>query len=101
MTTHTIADTIERYLNDAGTGSRHTRRTYRTAMNRFQEYLAERTVVPDQAEAERLDVDLLLGFATWLLDDAQISRRSLHTYLAGLTGLVQFMQVGDWLPFSP
>lgn len=102
MTTiHTIGDTIERYLNDAGTGSRHTRRTYRTAMNRFQEYLAERKVAPDQAEADRLDVDLLLGFATWLLDDAQVGRRSLHTYLAGLSGLVQFMQVRGWLPFSP
>ena len=100
-TTHTIGDTIERYLNDAGTGSRHTRRTYRTAMNRFQEYLAEGKVAPDQAEADRLDVDLLLGFATWLLDDAQVGRRSLHTYLAGLTGLVQFMQVRGWLPFSP
>ncbi len=101
MTTHTIADTIERYLNDAGTGSRHTRRTYRTAMNRFQEYLTERGVDTEQADAEKLDVDLLLGFATWLLDDAQVGRRSLHTYLAGLSGLVQFMQVRGWLPFSP
>jgi site-specific recombinase XerD len=101
MTTHTIADTIERYLNDAGTGSRHTRRTYRTAMNRFQEYLADRSVDAEQAQVDRLDVDLLLGYATWLLDEAQVSRRSLHTYLAGLTGLVQFLQVRGWLPFSP
>ncbi len=96
-----ISEAIERYLDDASTGSRYTRRTYRTAMNRFAEYLAERRLPPDTSELEKLDVDRMLGFATWLLDEAGIGRRTLHTYLAGLSGLVQFLQVRGWLPFTP
>ena len=64
-----ISDTIERYLDDAATGSSFTRRTYRTAMNRFQAYLIEKRTPPDSSEVEQLDVDQMLGFATWLLDD--------------------------------
>lgn len=96
-----ISDAIERYLDDASTGSRYTRRTYRSAMNRFQEYLAERRIPAQSSELTQLDVDRLLGFATWLLDDAGIGRRTLHTYLAGLSGWVQFLQVRGWLPFTP
>lgn len=96
-----ISETIERYLDDAATGSYFTRRTYRTAMNRFQEYLIAKRTPPDSSELERLDVDRLLGFATWLLDDAVIGQRSLHTYLAGLVGWVNFLQVRGWLPFTP
>ncbi len=96
-----ISEAIQRYLEDASTGSRYTRRTYRTAMNRFQEYLAQRGIPPETSALERLDVDRVLGFATWLLDEAGIGRRTLHTYLAGLSGLIQFLQVRGWLPFSP
>jgi len=96
-----ISDTIERYLDDAATGSSFTRRTYRTAMNRFQAYLIEKRTPPDSSEVDRLDVDRMLGFATWLVDDAKIGQRSLHTYLAGLVGWVNFLQVRGWLPFTP
>ena len=96
-----IEEALDRYLNDAGTGSRYTRRTYRSAMNRFREYLSERKILPASAELTRLDVDILLGLATWLLDERRIGRRTLHTYLAGLSGFVQFLQVRGWLPFSP
>jgi len=96
-----ISETIERYLDDAATGSYFTRRTYRTAMNRFQEYLIAKRTPPDSSELERLDVDRLLGFATWLLDEAAVGQRSLHTYLAGLVGWVNFLQVRGWLPFTP
>ncbi|RME62723.1 MAG: hypothetical protein D6790_05855 [Caldilineae bacterium] len=96
-----IQDTIERYLEDASTGSSYTRRTYRTAMNRFQEYLEERRIPPETSDLDRLDVDRLLAFATWLLDEAGVGQRTLHTYLAGLVGWVNFLQVRGWLPFSP
>jgi len=96
-----ISDTIERYLDDAATGSTFTRRTYRTAMNRFQEYLIAKSIPPDTSELERLDVDRLLGFATWLLDETAIGQRTLHTYLAGLVGWVNFLQVRGWLPCTP
>lgn len=96
-----ISDAIERYLDDAATGSSFTRRTYRTAMNRFQEYLIARRTPADVSDVDRLDVDRLLAFATWLLDDAAIGQRTLHTYLAGLVGWVNFLQVRGWLPFTP
>lgn len=96
-----IIDAIERYLDDAGTGSSYTRRTYRTAMNRFQEYLTKKRIPSETSELDRLDVDRLLAFATWLLDEAGISQRTLHTYLAGLVGWVNFLQVRGWLPVSP
>lgn len=96
-----IFDSIERYLDDAATGSSHTRRTYRTAMNRFQTYLTEKGTPPESSDVDRLDVDRLLAFATWLLDGAGISQRTLHTYLAGLVGWVNFLQVRGWLPFTP
>lgn len=96
-----IADTIERYLEDASTGGRYTRRTYRTALNHFQRYLAEKKIPPETCEVDRLDVDRVLGYATWLLDQADVSQRTLHTYLAGLVGWVQFLTVRGWLPFSP
>lgn len=96
-----ITDTIERYLDDAATGASFTRRTYRTAMNRFQAYLTEKRIPPESSEVARLDVDRLLAFATWLLDEAAIGQRTLHTYLAALVGWVNFLQVRGWLPFTP
>ncbi len=96
-----ISDAIEHYLNAADTGSFYTRRTYRTAMNLFQTYLTEKRIPPDVSALERLDVDRLLVFATWLLDETGISQRTLHTYLAALVGWVNFLQVRGWLPFSP
>ena len=96
-----ISNAIERYLEDASVGSRHTRRTYRTALTHFQTYLSARRIAPDSSELEQIDVDRLLAFATWLLDEAGVGRRTLLTYLAGLAGLVQFLQVRGWLPFSP
>ena len=95
-----ISDAIESYLGAADTGTPYTRRTYRTAMNLFQEYLAEKAVSPDVSELDALDVDRLLAFATWLLDRGGIAKRTLHTYLAALVGWVGFLQVRGWLPFG-
>jgi site-specific recombinase XerD len=96
-----ITDSIERYLEDASIGSSHTRRTYRTSLTHFQQYLAERKIAPESSELDRLDVDRLLAFATYLLDESGVGRRSLLTYLAALVGWVQFLQVRGWLPFTP
>jgi integrase/recombinase XerC len=96
-----ITDSIERYLEDAGIGASHTRRTYRTSLTHFQQYLVQRKIAPESSELERLDVDRLLAFATYLLDESGIGRRTLLTYLAALVGWVQFLQVRGWLPFSP
>lgn len=96
-----IAYAIEQYLNAADTGGSYTRRTYRTALNHFQQYLTEKGLPADTHTLEELDVDRLLVFATWLLDEVGLSRRSLHTYLAGLIGWVHFLQVRGWLPFTP
>ncbi|MBI1297967.1 tyrosine-type recombinase/integrase [bacterium] len=96
-----ISDSIERYLEDASIGSAYTRRTYRTSMTHFQAYLTERKLTPDVTEIDRLDVDRLLAFANYLLDESGVGQRTLHTYLAGLVGWVQFLQVRGWLPLTP
>lgn len=95
-----ISKTIETYLSAAETGSALTRRTYRTAMNLFCQYLEERGTGLETSELDVLDVDRLLVFATWLLDEAGIGKRTLHTYLAALVGWITFLQVRGWLPFN-
>ena len=95
-----IADAIENYLGAAETGTPYTRRTYRTAMNLFQEYLVESEIPPDVKDLDDLDVDRLLAFATWLMDGGSIGKRTLHTYLAALVGWVTYLQVRGWLPFN-
>ena len=95
-----ISDSIENYLEAADTGTTYTRRTYRTAMNLFQEYLKQREIPPDASELEDLDVDRLLVFATWLLDEIGIGKRTLQTYLAALVAWISYLQVRGWLPFS-
>lgn len=95
-----ISNTIESYLEAADTGSAYTRRTYRTAMNLFQKYLLEKEIPPDVKELEELDVDRLLAFATWLLDETSIGQRTLYTYLAALVAWVNYLQVRGWLPFN-
>ena len=95
-----ITDSIESYLGNAETGTPHTRRTYRTALNLFREYLEEDGLPPETKDLDYLDVDRLLAFATWLLDRGEIGQRTLHTYLAALVGWVGYLQVRGWLPFS-
>lgn len=95
-----ISDSIESYLEAADTGTTYTRRTYRTAMNLFQEYLKQKEIPPDASELEELDVDRLLVFATWLLDEIGIGKRTLQTYLAALVAWINYLQVRGWLPFS-
>ena len=95
-----IHDAIESYLAAAETGGTYTRRTYRTALNLFQKYLAERGVPPGASELTVLDADRLLGFATWLLDGGGIGKRTLQTYLAALVSWVNYLQVRGWLPFG-
>ncbi len=95
-----ISDSIASYLEAADTGTTYTRRTYRTAMNLFQEYLKQKEIPPDASVLEDLDVDRLLVFATWLLDETGIGKRTLQTYLAALVAWISYLQVRGWLPFS-
>ncbi len=95
-----ISNTIESYLEAADTGTANTRRTYRTAMNLFQKYLVEKEIPPDTSELEDLDVDRLLAFSTWLLEEVGIGQRTLYTYLAAMVAWVTYLQVRGWLPFS-
>ncbi len=95
-----ISATIESYLEAAETGTAYTRRTYRTAMNLFQQYLGEKEIPPDVKELEDLDIDRLLAFSTWLLEEASIGQRTLTTYLAAMMAWVSYLQVRGWLPFT-
>ena len=96
-----ISSTIESYLEAADTGTAHTRRTYRTAMNLFRQYLGEKGIPPEVKDLEDLDVDRLLAFSTWLLESASIGQRTLTTYLAAIMAWVSYLQVRGWLPFTP
>lgn len=96
-----ISETIERYLDDAATGSSLTRRTYRTAMNRFQEYLMAKRTPPDSSELTQIRCQRLLGFATWLLDEAVIGQQSLHTYLSRSGRLGEFSTGARLAPLYP
>ncbi|MDE0198171.1 MAG: tyrosine-type recombinase/integrase [Caldilineaceae bacterium] len=96
-----ISSTIESYLEAADTGTAYTRRTYRTAMNLFRQYLAEKGIPPEVKDLEDLDVDRLLAFSTWLLEAASIGQRTLTTYLAAMMAWVSYLQVRGWLPFTP
>ena len=95
-----ISNTIESYLEAADTGTAYTRRTYRTAMNLFQEYLKVKEIPPDVKDLEDLDVDRILAFGTWLLEETAIGKRTLYTYLAAVVGWVNYLQVRGWLPFN-
>lgn len=96
----TISHAIELFLTDAATGSRHTRRTYRTALNQFQEYLSYLEAGADATDLKILDVDLLLNFATWLIDIRAIHKRTLQTYMSALMSFVRFLQIRDRLPLT-
>lgn len=96
-----ISFAIESYLESSDTGTTYTRRTYRTALNLFRQYLVEKGIAPDSGELEDLDVDRLLAFATWLLDETGIAKRTLQTYLAAVVGWVAYLQVRGWLHFTP
>ena len=52
-------------------------------------------------DLEDLDVDRLLAFSTWLLEEASIGQRTLTTYLAAMMAWVSYLQVRGWLPFTP
>ncbi len=95
-----IARAIDDFLADAATGSRHTRRTYRTALNQFRVYLEQQQLDPDATAVTVLDVDQLLTFASWLLDSQRTHKRTLQTYMSALMSFVRFLLIRDWLPLQ-
>jgi len=72
--------------------SPHTQRTYQTALDRFCEYLAERTLAPDLPTAA-LPADLLERYYTWLVARYGRTARATHTtYLAGVRAFLRFLE---------
>ncbi len=91
----TLNTAIDNFLQDAAVGSVYTRRTYRSALNRFRAYVQEQGIDPAAVEATVLNVDLLLNFATWLLNEQYAHKRTMQTYLSGITSFVRFLFVRD------
>ncbi len=96
----TLIEAIDHFLLDAGTGSGYTRRTYRTALNQLQAYLAAQGLDCHTLDLSILDVDTLLNLATWLLTHKEVHNRTLLTYMTALMSFVRFLQIRDWLPLS-
>ena len=92
---------IDSFLKDASVGSAYTRRTYRSALNRFRAYAQEQGIEPEEAEVTVLNVDLLLNFATWLLNEQYAHKRTMQTYLSGIMSFVRFLFVRDLWQISP
>ncbi len=97
----TLDTAIHRFLQDASVGSTYTRRTYRSALNRFRMYAQEQGIDPEVAQVTVLNVDLLLNFATWLLNEQYAHKRTMQTYLSGVMSFVRFLFVRDLWQISP
>lgn len=106
MSDYTLNNAFEDFLNDAMAGSRLTQRTYRTALNALAAFLLEEGVVAETAPVDELTLDRALRWSTWLLNEhvqpdgkVGVSKRSLHTYLAALTGLIRYLNTNNRLSF--
>jgi integrase/recombinase XerC len=92
----TIATEIQRYLDQHSARSQHTARTYRNALSRFTNYLAERGIELD-ASPNRLTVAVARDFITWLArqlfrrskasPEEPLSMRSRQLYAQAVSGL--------------
>ena len=89
----TIDLAISNFLKDASVGSVYTRRTYRSALNQFRSYTIEQAIDPETFDVSVLTVDLLLNFATWLLNEQYAHKRTMQTYLSGTMSFVNFLFV--------
>lgn len=97
-----VLDTaIHAFLADASVGSVHTRRTYRSALNRFRDFVCEQGDDPSALEVSAISVEHMLNFASWLVDDQFVHRRTLHTYISGLMSFVRFLTIRDLWRISP
>ncbi|MCE2467741.1 MAG: tyrosine-type recombinase/integrase [Caldilineaceae bacterium] len=96
----TIRTEIEWFLADAAAGAPLTRRTYRTGLNRFQEYLLANGLDPEVHELEVLQASLVLGWASWLTDVQGVNRRTLLTYLSAIMSFISWLQVRDLQPIA-
>ena len=96
----TIRTEIEWFLSDAAAGSPLTRRTYRSGLNRFQEYLLANDLDPEAQDLEVLQAGLVLGWASWLTDTQGINQRTLLTYLSAIMSFISWLQVRDLQPIA-
>lgn len=95
-----LVQAIDGFLADAGTGSRYTRRTYRTALNRMLEYLDALGLDAATAEVDALRVDLILNMGTWLLDVKRVHKRTLHTYMTAVMSFCRYLHIRGRLPLD-
>ncbi|MCC7354106.1 MAG: tyrosine-type recombinase/integrase [Anaerolineae bacterium] len=107
MPDYTLSNAFEDFLNDAMTGSRLTQRTYRTALNALAAFLLQEGVVAETAPVSELTIDRAQRWSTWLLNEhvqpngkVGVSKRSFHTYLAALAGLIRYLNMNNRLSFS-
>ncbi len=105
----TIAREIERFLSQRAARSEHTARTYRTGLNHFLTYLAERGITPDDPPA-LLTRAVALDFIPWLArqcftpdaaaPEQPLSMRSRQLYVRAVSGLYRQLALEGTIPLS-
>jgi len=100
----TIAEAVQEFLYDVGSKKQdRTRRTYQTALNHFQVFLAAHDLSPHKAVAE-LNTKHGLDFAPWLVNvcfgHSQVKSTTLRTYLTAVRRFYRFLLLRDYASIS-
>ena len=100
----TIAEARAAFIATLVTKSQRTAANYRSALNRFTEYLRDGGDDPAVMTSTALAPTVLEDFYTWLLaqplaagQDARARRRSAVTYVAGARAFARFLDRRHWL----
>lgn len=96
MTVQTISQTISAYLDSVQLARRpNTARTYRNALNVFQEVLKEYWLDPETTPVEKLTEDAIAWLATYLKNFATTTERLYLTAVAGFYKYVAAERLAD------
>lgn len=87
-----LADAERLFLDSLAGKSPRTVATYANAMRRFNEYLVERRLDPEQLSTRALDEPVLQDFHAWLVRGyGREDRATIATYVAGARAFLRFL----------
>lgn len=93
-----LAEARIAFLDSLVGKSPYTTHTYKTALDRFAEYLANRKI-PATAPTREYPRDVLERYYTWLVRQYGRETRSTHaTYVAGVRAFFRFLERRGWGP---
>src|SRR5260370_25740854 len=95
-----LGETRAAFLATLAGKSPHTLHTYRTGLDRFADYLAERQIPPTTLPTA-LPRDVLERFSTWLVGEyGRASRPTCLTYVAAARAFFRFLERRGWGPHA-